>query len=62
MSIASMRKLRAAITRDELKQFLYVLRSDMARILRQLEDIDRKLEGARQRPIGGQNRGRDDNP
>jgi hypothetical protein len=49
MNIVSMRNLRAALTRDDLKQFLYVLRSDMARILRQLEDIGRKLEETRQR-------------
>ena len=58
-----MRNLRATITRNDLQKFLYVLRSDMARILRQLEDIGHKLEGARQRrdrrqkPHGG-----DDNP
>jgi hypothetical protein len=41
--------LRVAITHDDVVQFLYLVRSDMARIVRELEDIGRKLErmGAR---------------
>lgn len=31
------RNLRVAVTRDDLVQFLYWVRSDMARIVRQLE-------------------------
>ncbi len=43
------RNLRVAVTRDDVVQFLYLVRSDMARIVRQLDDIGRKLErmGAR---------------
>jgi len=50
-----MRELRVVITRDDLAQFLYPIRSEMARIDRQLEDIGRRLEymGAhRSRPPG----------
>ncbi len=41
--------LRVTATRDDLVRFLYLVRSDMARIVRQLDDIGRKLErmGAR---------------
>jgi len=38
------RNLRVAVTRGDLVQFLYLVRSDMARIVRQLDDIGRKLE------------------
>lgn len=37
-------KLRVAVTRDDLAQFLYLVRSDMSRIVRQLDDIGRTLE------------------
>jgi hypothetical protein len=40
--------LRVAVTRDDLVQFLYLVRSDMAQIVRQLEDIGRHLQGTRQ--------------
>jgi hypothetical protein len=41
--------LRVAVKRDDLVQFVYLVRSDMAQIIRQLDDIVRRLElmGAR---------------
>jgi len=42
------RNLRVAVPRDDVVQFLYLVRSDMARIVRELEDIGRKLGGTRQ--------------
>jgi hypothetical protein len=47
MSDANSQKcnLRLAVTHSDVVQFLYLVRSDMARIVRELEDIGRKLDG-----------------
>jgi hypothetical protein len=49
MSIVSIRNLRAANRPRRSEAVPLCARSDMARILRQLEDIGRKLEEMRQR-------------
>jgi len=38
------RDVQVAITRDDLTQFLYPLRVDLAAIVRRIDDINRKLD------------------